>query len=100
MSAQKPHGWVVRERVLINDKPGINLVSWWGLVAPAATPPEIVKKLSDALLRTLENPEVKTRFAAQEVEPFPLAGPALGALIRKETPMWVNLVRETKLTID
>ena len=80
--------------------PGINLVSWWGLVAPAATPPEIVKKLSDALLRALENPEVKTRFAAQEVEPFPLPGPALGALIRKEAPMWVNLVKETKLTID
>ena len=80
--------------------PGFNVVSWWGLVAPAATPPEVVRKLSDALIRTLETAEVRTRLAGQEVEPFPLAAPALGALIRKETPMWSDLVRETKLTID
>ena len=80
--------------------PGFSIVSWWGLLAPAGTPPDVVKKLSDALIRSLENAEVKSRLAAQEVEPYPLASAAYGSLIRKEMPMWVDLVKENKLSSD
>ena len=80
--------------------PGFSIVSWWGLLAPAGTPPDVVKKLSDALIRSLENADVKSRLAAQEVEPYPLASAAYGSLIRKEMPMWVDLVKENKLSSD
>jgi tripartite-type tricarboxylate transporter receptor subunit TctC len=80
--------------------PGYSIVSWWGLLAPVGTPPDVVKKLSDALLRALDSPEVKKSLAAQELEPYPLASAAYTALIRKETPMWTDLVKENKLVSD
>ena len=80
--------------------PGFSIVSWWGLLAPAGTPPEIVKKLSDALVRALEDPDVKSKLAAQEVQSFPLPSAEFAGLIRKEIPMWTDLVRENKLSSD
>ena len=79
---------------------GVNLVGWWGWVAPIGTPPEAVKKLSDALIKALDNPDVKAKLASQEVEPFPLSSSAFATLIRNETPLWTDLVRENKLTAD
>jgi tripartite-type tricarboxylate transporter receptor subunit TctC len=79
---------------------GLNLVGWWGLVAPIGTPPEVVKKLSEALIKALNTADVKSKLASQEVEPFPLSSAAYAALIRKETPLWTDLVRENKLTAD
>lgn len=80
--------------------PGFSIVSWWGLLAPAGTPPDVVKKLSDALVRALESPDVKVKLAAQEIMPFPLPSAEFAGLIRKEMPMWTDLVRENKLTSD
>lgn len=79
---------------------GMNLVGWWGFVAPAGTPPDVVRKLSDALIKVLELPDVKAKMALQEVETFPLPSAAFNSLIRKETPLWADLVRENKLTAE
>jgi tripartite-type tricarboxylate transporter receptor subunit TctC len=79
---------------------GMNLIGWWGWVAPIGTPPEAVKKLSDALIKALNTTDVKAKLASQEVEPFPLSSSAYAALIRNETPLWTDLVRENKLTAD
>jgi len=79
---------------------GFSVVGWWGLLAPAGTPPEVVAKLSDALIKSLNNPQTKSSLSAQEVEPYPLASSAFGALLLKETPMWTELVKENKLVSD
>ena len=76
---------------------GLNVVGWWGLVAPAGTPPDVVGKLSDALVKALEQPDVRERLARQEVEPFPLPAAAFGGLIRKETPMWADRAAENNM---
>ncbi len=80
--------------------PGVNLTAWWGLMAPAATPPEVLRKLSDATLKALGTPEVKTQLAAQELEPFPLAGPAFGNLLREELPVWTQFVQQLGLRVE
>ena len=79
---------------------GFSVVGWWGLLAPAGTPPEIVTKLSDALIKSLNNPQTKSSLAAQEVESYPLSSSAFGALLLKEAPMWTELVKENKLVSD
>ena len=79
---------------------GFSVVGWWGLLAPAGTPAEVVNKLSDALIKSLNNPQTKSSLSAQEVEPYPLASSAFGALILKEAPMWTDLVKENKLVSD
>ena len=80
--------------------PGVrdfSLVGWWGLVVPSATPPEIVTRLSDAMLAVLDNPEVRKRLIAQEVEPFPISSRDLGDLIGKERPLWTEMVKQVNL---
>ena len=74
-----------------------SLVGWWGLFAPKATPPDVVAKVSDALVKVLNDPEVKKRLAAQEVEPFPIAASDFAALVSKEEPIWSNMVIEANL---
>ena len=79
---------------------GLNLAGWWGMVAPAGTPPQAVKKLSDALVNALEAPEVRAKMTAMEVEPFALPAVAFGQLIRQEDPLWASLVKENKLSAE
>jgi tripartite-type tricarboxylate transporter receptor subunit TctC len=74
-----------------------SIVGWWGLFAPKATPPDVVAKISEALVKVLNDPEVKKRLAAQEVEPFPIAAREFAALVTKEEPVWSNMVIEANL---
>ena len=73
---------------------GFYLDGWWGLYAPANTPREIVAKLSDALGKTLTDPEVRKRLAAQEVEPYPLSAAETMAQLQKELPLWQQAVKD------
>ena len=50
--------------------------------------------------KALIEKDVKAKLASQEVEPFPLSSSAFATLIRNETPLWTDLVRENKLTAD
>jgi tripartite-type tricarboxylate transporter receptor subunit TctC len=49
--------------------PDYDLTTWWGLFAPAGTPPEIVAKIHRDTLAALQNAEVKERFATLSVDP-------------------------------
>src|SRR5471032_3263064 len=51
--------------------PGFDLSTWYGLLAPAGTPRDVIVKLQDAALRTIAKPEVRTRFAAVNLDPAP-----------------------------
>ena len=70
---------------------------WWGLFAPIATPKDVVAKLSENLVKALQDPEVRKRLAAQEVEPFPVSSQELTALIAREEPPFVKLVKDADL---
>ena len=49
---------------------GFNTVTWYGIAAPAGTPPAVVDKLAAAFEKSLASPEVKSKLAAQGVETF------------------------------
>ncbi len=49
--------------------PDYDLTTWWGLFAPAGTPPEIVARIHRDTLAVLQNAEVKERFATLSVDP-------------------------------
>src|SRR5205807_2363273 len=76
---------------------GLDVVGWWGLVAPAGTPASIVKKLSDAVVAAVQSPAVKARFAPQEVEPFPASSADFTAVMHAENPIWLDLVKKKNL---
>jgi len=80
---------------------GYHLNEWYGVVAPAGTPPEVIAKLASELARTLALPEVEARLAHVGLYPAEKLGPdALAALIRAELPRWKQIVREAGVHTD
>ena len=80
--------------------PGLRVAAWWGLMAPAGLPPDLTRRLSDALLRTLAAPEVRTQLAGLELEPLALGAPQFAALIAAELPVWTDFVRQLGLKVE
>lgn len=68
--------------------PGVTMTSWYGVVAPANTPKPIIDKLSAAITKMLNLPDVKERFASQFAEPVDSTPAAFGKLIASEISTW------------
>jgi tripartite-type tricarboxylate transporter receptor subunit TctC len=73
--------------------PGFEAVPWFGLVAPAATPKEVVEKLYGETVRTLALPEVRKKFDELGLEPVGSTPAEFTAIIKKEMPEWAKVSR-------
>ena len=81
--------------------PGYNSTVWFGLYAPAGTPPGVVQRLHQAALRGLSKPEVKERFAVGGMDAAPSASPAaFEAEIRAEGPVLTRIIVESGAKIE
>lgn len=79
---------------------GLEQVAWGGLVAPAQTPPEVVRRLNTEINRILEDPGVRERFAAIGFEPFSGPPQALTDLANREAPRWAKVVQRSGAKVD
>jgi tripartite-type tricarboxylate transporter receptor subunit TctC len=68
-------------------------MQWYGLLAPAGTPPAIVARLNAEALRSLRSDEMKERLAADGAEPQGSTPEEFGALIRSELDKWTRVAR-------
>ncbi|TFY99847.1 Bug family tripartite tricarboxylate transporter substrate binding protein [Ramlibacter rhizophilus] len=79
---------------------GFESTAWFALVAPANTPPDVVRTLNAAVNATLKRPEVREKFAASGAE---LAGGTpddLAKFMRQESAKWQDVVRAAKVKLD
>jgi tripartite-type tricarboxylate transporter receptor subunit TctC len=74
--------------------PGYEVMVWFGLVAPAGTPREIVQKLNAETLKILAMPDVRERFLAQGVEPVGGTPEQFGEHIRSQMSKWARVVKD------
>ena len=79
---------------------GFAIDTWWGLVAPAATPKEVVARLNKAFVDALNLPETKARFAKLSAEPTPTTPQAFDALMKSERAKYEVLVKSTGARVD
>lgn len=79
---------------------GFAIDTWWGLVAPAGTPKDVVARLNQAFVAALNAPETKTRFATLLAEPVPTTPEAFGTLMTKERAKYQTLVKESGAGVD
>ncbi len=77
-----------------------DLVAWFMLYAPAATPAPVLAKLRDAVAQAVSNPEVKAKLAAQGLEVPLLRGEELTAFGRTEIAKWSELVKRSGAQVD
>ena len=76
------------------------VVGFYGFMAPAATPPEVVARLSDAFRQVLADPEVRQRMVAQGADPAFLGSADFGRFLAEETPKWRKAVKDSGARMD
>jgi tripartite-type tricarboxylate transporter receptor subunit TctC len=75
--------------------PGYAAVGWFGVVAPAGTPPDIVAKLNDAIVTALNDPVIKERFVAVGAEPAPTSPDGFARYIKDEITKWSDVIAKS-----
>lgn len=73
--------------------PGLVVIGWNGLLAPAGTPPDILNKLSREIGRHLSVPEFRDRMASLGADPSPSTPEAFAAMIKAEAAKWQKVIR-------
>jgi len=73
--------------------PGYAAIQWYGLLAPAGTPPTIIARLNAEALRALKTAEMRERLALDGAEPQGSTPEEFGALIRSELDKWTRVTR-------
>lgn len=79
---------------------GFEADQWYGIVAPAGTPADIVARLNQDINKALESQEVRQRLASEGAEPTPAAPQAFGELIAREIPRWGRVVKSARIHLD
>lgn len=76
------------------------VTAWFGFVAPAGTPPEIVNKIQQATKKVLATPEIQKRFAEMGGVPGGNTPAEFGAFMDKERESWRKIVEAAKLQME
>ena len=80
--------------------PGYDIAVWYGVVAPAGTPKEIIAKLNSEIVRVLAAPDFRQRIIGEAVEPIGSTPEQFAEYIRTEMTKWSKVVKEAKVKID
>ena len=79
---------------------GFAIDTWWGLVAPAGTPKDVITKLNQAFVAALNSPEAKTRFAMLMAEPVANTPEQFGAFMNSERAKYEKVVKASGARVD
>jgi tripartite-type tricarboxylate transporter receptor subunit TctC len=80
--------------------PGFNNTSWYGLLAPAGTPPALVNQINAAMNKVLAQPEFGQRLLLQGVEPVTSTPQGMHEMIRNELARWRKVIKEAGITVE
>ena len=80
--------------------PGYESALWYALLAPAGTPPPIVRRLHDETVKIVKSRDVAQQLEGQGAEPVGGTAEELQKFIRTEIAQWLRLAKEAKLTLN
>jgi tripartite-type tricarboxylate transporter receptor subunit TctC len=80
--------------------PGFEAVSWYGVLAPIATPKEIVARLNSEIVKAAASPDTAERLAAEGANPSAGTPEQFGSFIRSEIVRWGKVIKATGTIID
>jgi tripartite-type tricarboxylate transporter receptor subunit TctC len=93
---------VLPEAPTLNETvmPKFEVGAWQGMLVPAKTPSDIVKRLNAEVMKALNSPEVKAKLAVQGAEPLGSTPEEYGQYIQSEIARWGQVVKLTGATLD
>ena len=80
--------------------PGFDAPAWWAILAPAKTPPEIVKRMNEELNKALKSPEIAARLAGQGITVIGGSPEIARTFIDKQLDIWSKVVRDNNIKAD
>lgn len=80
--------------------PGYEVVGWFGWLAPAKTPREIITRLNAEIVKALSLPEVRERLLSQSSEPVGDSPQSFGAFLKSERDKWASVIRRAGIRMD
>lgn len=80
--------------------PGLEIVNWYGVLAPAGTPSEVVARLHRDVTRTVRTPEVRDRLIAAGLEIVESTPAEYAAYRKRDLEMWAKMIRETGIRME
>lgn len=79
---------------------GFEVDAWYAVYAPAGTPPDIVRKINEALRRTLADPDVSRRLTEVGIEPLYMTPEDTTRRARADRERWGKVIQQERVTID
>ena len=80
--------------------PGFEALAWHGILAPARTPPAIVKKLNEEIVKALDDPATKALLANQAMQTVGSTPEEFAAFIRKDIAIWKAVAAAANVTVE
>jgi tripartite-type tricarboxylate transporter receptor subunit TctC len=80
--------------------PGFDISTWFGILAPAGTPPDVVAKWNTELVRALNAPDVREKMLAQGAEPAPTSPAEFATFIARERDKYARIVKASGAKVD
>ena len=80
--------------------PGYEMLGWHGILAPAATPRDVVERLNAAVAKVLAQPDIRDLWAAQNMEIVPTTPAQFGDLIRREHERYGKLIKTAGIKLN
>jgi tripartite-type tricarboxylate transporter receptor subunit TctC len=77
--------------------PGYEATNWYGLVAPAKTPKDIIERLNRDFVKTLNAPSVREQLLSHGEEPTPTTPEEFGRFMQREYETWGKVVKEANI---
>ena len=85
---------------IANTLPGFENTGWFGIVAPAGTPKEIIQKVYQDTKKALESTEMRARLYVQGLAPVGNTPEEMARAMKAETALWARVVRERKIKVE
>ncbi len=79
---------------------GLNISTWWGIVAPPGTPSSIVKQLNEAVNYAANKDPLKARLTKEGALAYKVSPEEFQKMLNSELKMWKNVVKSSNLKID
>ncbi len=80
--------------------PGFDISTWFGLLAPAGTPTEIVARWNRDLVKILNSPDMRQKLALQGAEAAPMTPEQFAAFIANEVPKYARIIKASGAKVD
>jgi tripartite-type tricarboxylate transporter receptor subunit TctC len=80
--------------------PSLDLKGWFGIFAPAGTPPAVLASLNDAINRIALKPSVIERLAVIDIDPRQVTLPEFATIVRTDSEKWAKVIKASGFTVD